>query len=97
MSAPTIEIETRGTGEAVGGLDPAIPRRIEWGVLDAAARAASLRRPTQATGAETAKGVARIIEAVRMRGDAALRDLTRELDGVSLEALEVGAAEFDAA
>ena len=97
MSVPTIDFGASGTREAGGGLDPAIPRRIEWGVLDATARAVALRRPTQATGAETAKGVARIIEEVRNRGDAALRDLTRDLDGVSLEALEVGAAEFDAA
>ncbi|EQD70444.1 Histidinol dehydrogenase, prokaryotic-type, partial [mine drainage metagenome] len=41
--------------------------------------------------------MARIIEQVRADGDGALRLLTRRHDGVALDALEVSAAEFDAA
>lgn len=41
--------------------------------------------------------VGRIIARVRAEGDAALRDFAREFDGVSLDALEVPRAEWDAA
>lgn len=41
-----------------------------------------------------AEAVDRIIEAVRKDGDAALRDLTRRIDGLELDALEVGPEEF---
>ncbi|MFP7721828.1 histidinol dehydrogenase [Lysobacter sp. A3-1-A15] len=78
-------------------LDPAVPSRTEWAALDEPARVAALRRPTQAVAAETTTAVARIISEVRMGGDAALREWTRELDGVALDALEVQPAEFDAA
>lgn len=97
MSAPIIDLDGPANRTDGAGLDAAVPRRIEWAALDESARAAALRRPTQATGTGTAQGVARIIEAVRTRGDAALRDLTRDLDGVRLDSLEVDAAEFDAA
>lgn len=79
------------------GLDPAIPRRIEWAALDEPARSAVLRRPAQAAGADTASAVRRIVQDVRTRGDAALLSWTRDLDGVELAVLEVDAAEFDAA
>jgi len=54
-----------------------------------------LARPALAKDANVATSVAAIIERVRREGDAALLDLTAKLDGVRLEALEVGGAEID--
>ena len=71
--------------------------RIEWNDLDAAARAVALQRPLRAIHPGLREGVARIIEQVAADGDAALRALTRRHDGVELGALEVSAAEWDAA
>jgi len=72
-------------------------RILDWQKLDQAARAAALRRPALAVSAEIAERVAAIIARVRADGDAALLALTREIDGVALDGLEVGPAEFDAA
>jgi len=55
----------------------------------AAARAGLLRRPTLEEDQETASAVAAILADVRARGDAALREQTRRLDGVVLDAIEV--------
>lgn len=79
------------------GVGAAIPAVTEWSLLDAAARSAALRRATRARSQEVATGVARILDAVRQDGDVALRRLTREFDGVVLEAFEVDAEEFSAA
>ncbi|MFD0738553.1 histidinol dehydrogenase [Lysobacter koreensis] len=72
-------------------------RRIDWRQLDAAQRARALLRPAQQAGAETATAVARLIEDVRARGDAALRELTARFDGAELDDLVVSAAEFASA
>ena len=71
--------------------------RIQWRMLDAAARSSALRRPAQASGAETAAIVAGLIDEVRAGGDAALRKLTARYDGVAIDDLAVSAEEFAAA
>ncbi|KAF1687608.1 histidinol dehydrogenase [Pseudoxanthomonas broegbernensis] len=71
--------------------------RLEWTGLDAAARDRALARPVQAVAQATRESVAAVIEAVRARGDAALRELTARFDRVELERFEVDAAEFAAA
>ena len=68
-----------------------------WSGLDAAARAALLRRPAQDDSAALAARVESIVADVRARGDAALAELTERYDGVTLETLQVGAVEFLAA
>ncbi|WP_298191482.1 histidinol dehydrogenase [Metallibacterium sp.] len=68
-----------------------------WNDLSAVQRAQALQRPVRARGDAVREDVARIIEQVRADGDGALRLLTRRHDGVALDALEVSAAEFDAA
>lgn len=72
-------------------------KRLRWSTLDAAARNAALRRPTQATSEATARSVAVIIEQVRLHGDAALKEYARRFDAVDLEAFAVGEDEFLAA
>jgi histidinol dehydrogenase len=64
--------------------------------LDPATRAALLDRAEPARGA-VADTVAAILARVEREGDAALRDLARRYDGVSLAALEVPRARCDAA
>ena len=68
-----------------------------WRELDAAQRAAVLARPAAGTAGDVAGTVRSIIGAVRSEGDAALRRLSQQLDGVAPETLKVGAAAFDAA
>ncbi|RPE82009.1 histidinol dehydrogenase [Vulcaniibacterium tengchongense] len=70
---------------------------LDWNSLDAAQRAQALRRPAQASSAETAAAVRAILEQVRRGGDAALRELARRFDGFAPEAFAVSAEEFDAA
>lgn len=72
-------------------------RQYIWKELSPEQRDAVLGRPGPAGIAGLADRVARIIDRVRRGGDAALLALTEELDGVSPEALEVTAAEFDEA
>ena len=67
---------------------------ILWSGLDAAARAACLARPTQASAAQVDANVQRVIAQVRDDGDAALVRLTRRFDGIELHDFAVGAAEF---
>jgi histidinol dehydrogenase len=74
---------------------PIVP--VDWSALDAAARRALLRRPAQASRADRAAAVARIIEQVRADGDHTLRALTRRFDGCEVAALELGRDEFEAA
>ena len=69
----------------------------DWTTLDEAGRSALLRRPAQRDAAGLATGVAAIVANVRERGDAALREYTAKFDGVEVDDLAVGAAEFDAA
>lgn len=68
-----------------------------WGKLGRAERGELLRRPAQQANARVAADAARIIADVRARGDAALTALTRELDGVSLDAFRVDDDELRAA
>ncbi len=72
-------------------------QRLDWAALDDNARAAALLRPVQAVAGQTRATVTDVIDDVRARGDAALRELTNRLDGVALSSFEVSAAEFEAA
>lgn len=70
---------------------------LDWNALDADAQARALTRPVQAVAAQTRESVAGLIEQVRSRGDAALREITERFDGVAPEHFEVSEAEFAAA
>jgi len=70
---------------------------LDWPALDEMRRAAVLRRPAQRDAAGLLDRARRIVDEVRARGDAALREYTEELDGVKLESFAVGEAEFAAA
>lgn len=76
---------------AVAGPAASILRRVDWTALDSRARAtwlAGLRSP------EPQADVAAIVAQVRSGGDAALRELSLQLDGVVLEDLFVPADEM---
>jgi histidinol dehydrogenase len=68
-----------------------------WQQLSPAEQAAALARPALANDAALAARVAAIVERVRNEGDAALRHFTARFDRVTLDSLEVGAAELEAA
>ncbi|HEX5048287.1 MAG TPA: histidinol dehydrogenase [Gammaproteobacteria bacterium] len=68
-----------------------------WKELTAERQRALLTRPALGANPDLPARVAAIIARVRREGDAALRALTAELDGVALESLEVSAAEMAAA
>jgi histidinol dehydrogenase len=68
--------------------------RFEWSTLDQASRAQVLQRPVQEVSASVREAVSRIREQVAREGDAALRALTKQFDGVELDGLEVTEAEF---
>jgi histidinol dehydrogenase len=70
---------------------------IDWDSLDTEARRTVLQRPLQARGEQLIGDVARIVAQVRSGGDAALRALTRRLDGCELSDFEVTPDEFSAA
>ncbi len=70
---------------------------LKWSGIDEAQRERLLQRPTQMVSADVRAGVAAILERVRQRGDAALRELTFELDGVLLDEFAVAEEEFAAA
>ena len=72
-------------------------RIVEWERLDERARAELLRRPSRATAAAARAEVAAILAAVAAGGDDALREYGLRFDGVRLDALEAGEAEFVAA
>jgi histidinol dehydrogenase len=71
--------------------------RLDWNSLDAQARTQALTRPAQTVAAQTRAAVAQLLDDVRGRGDAALREITARFDGVVLRSFEVGADEFAAA
>lgn len=73
------------------------PILLEWSGLDAAARRAALGRPALDSRADLVAKVAAIVDDVRDRGDAALREYSARFDGVQRQALRVEAVEFDAA
>ncbi len=70
-------------------------RVATWETLTAERQSKLLARPALAEDASVATGVAKIIDRVRREGDAALLELTAELDGVRLRSLEVGDTEID--
>ena len=72
-------------------------RILHWNSLTAPERDTALQRPAQRDAKGTAAAAQAIIDAVRQRGDVALRELTERYDGVRLEELRVTAAEFAAA
>lgn len=72
-------------------------KRLDWNALDETARREALARPAQARADELKHGVAAIIAQVRAHGDAALRELSAKYDRCAIDAIEVTAAEFDAA
>jgi histidinol dehydrogenase len=69
----------------------------DWSALDEPARTALLRRPAQRDAAAVAERARHIVDDVRARGDAALREYTEQLDGVRLDSFAVSEAEFAAA
>jgi len=70
---------------------------LDWSQLDTAARIDALTRPVQTVAAQTRTAVASLIADVRTRGDAALRQMTARLDGVTLDSFIVSEAEFASA
>lgn len=69
-------------------------KRLDWTVMDEAARADALARPGVADQAAVEAAVRRVFDQVRADGDTALRALTRRFDGVQLGEFEVRAEEF---
>ncbi len=65
--------------------------------LDAGQRRALRSRGTEAGEGRLRRETAALLEAVRTRGDAALRELAQQLDGVTLDSLEVPRAACQAA
>jgi histidinol dehydrogenase len=68
---------------------------LDWNSLSTAQRADTLKRPAQRDATRVTATAQDIIERVRRDGDAALKTLTEQLDGVHLEALQVTAQEFE--
>ena len=65
-----------------------------WSKLDDNARSSLLERPALRTDASTRKQVAEIIAQVRKRGDAAIREYCKSLDGAQLTSVQVTPREF---
>ena len=72
-------------------------KRIDWNTLNDAERDDALARPAQSRAEALRLGVERIVAEVRSKGDVALRELTARYDHCTLDAIEVGEAEFAAA
>ncbi|MHB1056478.1 MAG: histidinol dehydrogenase [Rhodanobacter sp.] len=72
-------------------------KSLDWNALNEAGRREALARPAQARADELRRGVGRIIASVREHGDVALRELSAKYDRCTLDAIEVGEAEFAAA
>ncbi|GAB3754551.1 histidinol dehydrogenase [Lysobacter olei] len=72
-------------------------KQVAWSALSAPERTQALRRPAQQASVGTAAAVAALIDDVRARGDATVRELTERFDRVVLDDFAVSAAEFDAA
>lgn len=70
---------------------------MEWKSLDAATKRLALARPAQSQGSAVRTRVGQIIEQVKNSGDSALRELTRDIDGVELKSLKVTEDEFEKA
>lgn len=67
---------------------------LDWNQLDADARRAALARPTAQSSERVRAEAQAIIDAVRTRGDQALREFGQKFDGVVPEALLVTPEEF---
>ena len=78
-------------------INPLGMKRLDWNALADAGRSEALARPPQSRADELRAGVAEIIADVRARGDLALLELSAKYDRCTLQAIEVDAAEFDAA
>jgi histidinol dehydrogenase len=72
-------------------------RTVDWSQLKPAEQAAALARPVKAADPAFLARVAGLVAEVRGRGDAALHDLTRELDRVELTGFRVSPEEVAAA
>jgi len=70
---------------------------LDWAALDRSARRAALQRPAAADDRGLSSSVAAIVADVRVRGDGALRELTRRFDRCELGRLDVAADEIAAA
>lgn len=70
---------------------------LRWRELDSARREAVLRRPAIIGGESVEQSARNIIARVRDSGDAALRELTAELDGVNIDQFRVTEKELLAA
>ena len=70
---------------------------ITWNELPAAERRALLRRPALRCDALVRRRASRIIDKVRESGDAGVREITRQIDGVDIDRFRVSDAEFDRA
>lgn len=68
-----------------------------WSELDNDSRVALLRRPAVAADERIRKDTVEIIARVRADGDAAVRELTRDFDGATIDRLLVTADEIDEA
>lgn len=73
------------------------PSILYWSRLNAAERAAALRRPAQRAAESIRETVAAIVAEVRKRGDVALREYTARFDQAQLASIEISHAEFAAA
>ena len=70
---------------------------VIWTELSVAEQKNVLQRPALGSDAIVRKRVEKIINKVRESGDAALKEITRQLDGVELDRFRVGDDEFDQA
>ena len=70
---------------------------VIWTDLSVAEQKNVLQRPALGSDAIVRKRVEKIINKVRESGDAALKEFTRQLDGVELDRFRVGDDEFDQA
>jgi histidinol dehydrogenase len=70
---------------------------VDWESLSPAQRRDMLQRPPQTADPAIRQRVLTIIANVQTRGDAALRELTADLDGATLDELQVTEADFLAA
>ncbi|MBT8078931.1 MAG: histidinol dehydrogenase [Gammaproteobacteria bacterium] len=70
---------------------------VAWNDLDASEQVRALRRPGAANADEISDGVKAIIDRVVREGDAALRELSLELDDVGVDSFELSSKEIQAA
>lgn len=70
-------------------------RVLDWNTLDAAERAAALRRPAQEVGEEVSRTVAEVLDEVRRGGAEAVAAFTERFDGVRRDDLLLTDAEVE--